>query len=166
MPRPRRRYQRSARRQMQWDTSNFVPATVTAGGQATADVTSGFWEAVAGAGRKGITVLRIIGSLRVNSTDATFAAEWAAGFGIIEEDSATAGQFPDPQNDADFNWLWWMARAAPPAAGSTANNMDIDSKAKRRFMQGDASLWFILNNADSTQELEFKLSVRTLYALP
>ena len=167
MPRPRRAYSRKPRAKYAWESSSFDPATLAPGSQVTAQLLSANLGGVAGILAAAFTVVRIIGSLRVNSDDATLSVEWAAGIAPIMGDAVTANVFPDPHaSDDQFPWQWWMSRVSPPAgAGGLSIQVELDIKAQRR-MTGNQRLMFILNNHDAFETLEFSLSTRVLVKLP
>ena len=169
MPARRRSYSRSprTRRRYAWETSIFDPEIVTIGNQAYGGLLAvPAVNTIEALSSQGQTVLRCIGSLRINSTHATDSVEWAAGITMVGPDAFAAGNLPDPVTDSNEKWMWWMARVSPPpGAGGTAIQIDLDVKAKRRRASGD-EMAFIIDNHDSAQQLEFALSVRVLVQLP
>ena len=135
------------------------------GGGLKYDLTSSFYDLVAGAGRKGMTLLRIVGSLRVQSTDATYSVDWAAGIFMAREPTYTPGSFPDPRTDPDTNWMMRWSRTSLPASDSQ-QTLDLDVRSKRKFMNSDDKVVFYLVNTDSAQQAEVALAGRCLYAMP
>ena len=150
-----------------WETSTFAPTTVNFGNQVTADLaadTTGSNDQLTPT--QALTVVRIIGSLRVNSTAALLSVDWAAGITMIESDAFNANVVPEPQSQPN-KWMWQMARSSPPpGAGGSSIQIDLDIKSRRRFPGGKGVLAFIIDNTDDFEQLEFALSVRVLFRLP
>jgi len=77
------------------------------------------------------------------------------GIGIASSDAVAAGSgsLPDPGAEPDYPWLWWgetMLQAENAAAeevfGTSAQIMQIDSKAMRKVKPGE-TLFFILERS-------------------
>jgi len=166
MPRRRARYSRKPRR-MAWESSVFDPATVAPSAQVTAALLpQPPANTVETLSAQGISIVRIIGSLRVNSTHATLSAEWAAGITLVNSDGFGVNAVPDPVADTQQKWMWWMARVSPPpGAGGTSIQLALDIKARRKYLPNNV-LAFIIENHDATESIEFALSVRVLVQLP
>ena len=166
-PRRRRSSNRGPKARYAWETSVFDPASVGPGAETTANLASDSTGDVSQFAQvQGLSVVRIIGSLRVNSTHASLSVEWAAGIAMIEDDAFAANVVPDPLTQP-FKWMWWMARVSPPpGAGGSSIQIELDIKARRRFPGGTGILGFIINNHDVAETLEFALSTRVLLRLP
>ncbi len=104
----RRRRVPTTRRRTQWDGSVVAPATVGPGVRSFSllNMPRGLGE------RMGLTVARVIGSLRVNSTDASLSVDFEAGFKMLSEEEAVT--VPSPTGDLDADWLWWHHSSALP----------------------------------------------------
>jgi len=113
--------------------------------------------------RKGLTVIRIFGTLSVIPGVAGTQSEFHAGIAMMEEDAALAGAFPDPATDANFGWLWWQ-RGAPQE--DIANRYNVDVRSQRKFPNGDSRLYMIVENDDSVQNMTVTFGLRVLYKLP
>ena len=152
---------------MAWESSVFDPATVAPGAQTAASLLVGSSTgSITGLIAQGFNVIRILGSLRVNSTDVALSVEWAAGITVVGKDAAAANVNPDPLTDDFHKWMWWMARVSPPpGAGGTSIQIALDVKARRK-LTGQDNLRFIIENHDAFESLEFALSTRVLIQLP
>ena len=157
-----RRSSRGPKRQTMWFGAAIDPAFVAPGVNAFTAVLANLAEDNK-ITLKGVTILRIIGSLRVNSTDATFSAEYFAGIKTVPEESATT--LPDPATDLDADWMWWDRQVALPAEGKS-NYFSLDIKAKRKFRRPDDKLLFLMSNDDASQSIEYAWGIRILLALP
>jgi len=109
--------------------------------------------------------MRILGTLRINSTDATFSAEGAFGLIMVDGDAFAAGGLPDPLLDPDAPWMYWDRRVFLPPSDSQ-QHLRIDIRARRVWRGNDAELLLIIDNDDATQSLEFAFGFRILLALP
>ncbi len=168
MPRPRaRRYTaRATRRRTAWFGAIFDPATIGATGQALLQLSAALPDVVANPiGRQGLTLIRTVGTLRANSTDAVLSAEGAFGFIMMDGDAFAAGSAPDPIDDPDAPWLHWDRRAFLPASDAH-QHIHLDIKAKRRWRGNDMEFAFVFDNDDAAQSIEFTLGIRMLLALP
>jgi len=165
MPRGSRRYSRKPR--YAWESSTFDPASVTSGSTSTAGLLSNApADAIETLTAQGLTVVRIVGSLRVNSEDVALSVEWAAGISVIQNDAFNAGAVPSPLTSTAQKWMWWLSRVSPPVgAGGLSLQVDLDIKSKRKLDARDR-LYFVIRNHDAVQSLEFALSVRVLVRLP
>ncbi len=148
------------RRQTEWENAITDPAVITAGLKGVVDLTSGYHAAE----RKGLTVARIIGAVRVNSADATLSVEFSMGITMETEQSVTQGATANPLSNSRTPWMWWLRWVALPAAGPSVPWM-IDVRAQRKFVGSRDSLMFLIQNDDTTQSLEFSLGLRVLYKL-
>ncbi len=70
------------------------------------------------------------------------------GLGIVSTDAFDAGAVPDLGSEADYPWLWWgeiflrsELAAGPSAWGISAQRVEVDSKAMRRFKPGQNLAW-------------------------
>ena len=153
------------RRRTMWFNGFIDPATVAAGAQAFTDLMIQAPTGEGRIGRAGLTLIRTMGWLRVDSSDASLSAEWTAGIAVVDQDAALGSALPDPSSDATFPWVWWMRGVSLPAAGPTAW-LNIDVKSMRRFRDNGAQLHFIMDNDDATQSLEYAFGLRLLYKLP
>ena len=114
--------------------------------------------------RQGLTLLRCIGTLRANSTDANLSAETAMGFIMADGDAVSTANTPNPSLDVDAPWLWWDRRVLLPPSDS-GQHLRLDIKAQRRLAGNDTTLLFLIDNDDATQSLEFALGLRMLFKL-
>ncbi len=148
----------SAARKVTWIGSVIAPTSLAAGAQSFTELFTNFRPQT----RKGLTLLRIRGTLRVNSTDAALSADFATGFLRFREGATF---FPRPETDTQEPWLWWKATSALPSEGQS-NFFDLDIKAKRVMRSDDDEIGFMMENTDSAQTLSFALGIRALWALP
>jgi len=158
-----RRGSRAPRRKMDWDTVLIDPTTIAAGAQGVTDMTAGFFVGL----RKGLTVVRIIGSMQVRSGTAGAEVEWVAGISLVRREPAGASVFPDPATDGSHPWMWWKRGVVlTPAGDRPQNDIPIDVKAQRKFTDAGDTLQFILDNDDSASSVIFSFGLRVLYKLP
>ena len=163
--RRRSRSSRAPRRPTGWMGAATEPTTVAPGGQSFVNLTGQLLDVEdTPLAKQSLTILRIIGMLRVNSTDANLSAEAAFGFIMVDGDAGAAAVLPDPLLDIDAPWLWWQRRVVLPPSDA-GQQIPIDSRAKRRFRGNDDGLNFIIDNDDATQSLEFALGLRVLIVL-
>ena len=153
---------RPARRRTAWFGAVTDPVTIAPGGQGTVDLSSPMGGAVGE--RQGMTIARIRGILRANSTDANLSCESAFGIIMVENDAALAGAFPDPIGDESNPWLWWQRRVLLPPSDA-AQHIELDVRAMRRFRAADDTLRFMIDNDDAAQTLEFVIGFRLLVLL-
>ena len=100
------------------------------------------------------TILRIRGNCWA-AMDATkqigdlMTITWALG--IVSTDAATLGStaLPDPSTEPEYPWLWWrqmhlwaQLASGNEAWGTSAQLLEIDSKAMRRVAPGQSLVWF------------------------
>jgi len=133
------------------------PVTLGPGLTNFTDLTLGFHANL----RKGMTVVRILGTIRVNSTDASLSTDFAMGITTARGSAS----FPDPSGDAQEPWLYWFRGSALPASDS-GQHRELDVQSQRLFRDQDRRLIFLMENDDSTQSLEWTLGLRILYKLP
>ena len=161
-----RSFSRAPRRRTAWTGRTIDPAIVAAGGQNVNDILTGLPDATENPiGRYGLTIMRIVGSLRINSTDVALSTECGFGFIMVDGDASAASAFPEPTVDEEAPWLHWDRRVVLPPSDSQ-QHLKLDIRARRRMGGNDISLFFIINNDDATQSLEYALGVRVLLALP
>ncbi len=89
-----------------------------------------------------VTILRCIGELLINLDETSVAGDEVqitAGIAIVSADAFSVGAsaLPDPEEDPEFDWLWWYPTflAAPDASESShsgASRIRVDSKAMRK----------------------------------
>jgi len=177
-----RRFVSSARRQgprrhTLWGASADATA-VTALGGATSVLAQSFSEATLTAfGASPSTVIRIRGSLYVQS-DQSVAGErpfGALGCAVVSEQARAAGiaSLPSPITDEDsdlfFLWIPWQAAATVSSTGGTFYDLmydfPFDSKAMRKIQAGDALVTTIENAALAGIGAQFILKFRTLFKL-
>ena len=141
-----------------WDNAQIAPTTLAPGITGNTVLSSGF-----GSGLellKGWKVERVIGQLRINSTDGVFSADFVAGISMRQEGSTiSASRTP-------FPFLWWIRDSARPASGGGSEIQKIDVKSKRLFRNANMDLMFSVENNDTTQTLEYVFGVRCLYSMP
>jgi len=111
--------------------------------------------------RKGITVVRMIGGLRIEAVGVGGSVEVAAGITMVRANA----QLPDPQLTVEEPWMWWLNDTVLPASDS-GQYRPIDVKSMRKFVDQDRRLMFIVKNHDAVETLSFSLGVRVLYKLP
>ena len=144
------------KRNYQWNNSQIAPATVGAGGVVNTVLSAGvFPDELA----KGVMVHRILGLLRVDSTDANLSVDFVAAISMRQNTSTITA------SAADYPFLWWMRSSALPAAGPS-ERFPIDVKSRRLFRWNDNDLVFQIENNDSAQALEYIFGLRILYSLP
>ena len=160
--RSRSRVSRPARRRTEWDTLTSNEGVVPNGGQGTLHLTQGFHDQD---GRKGFTLIRIIGNLTVRQVEANVLHEWAAGIAYVSSEAANVAIYPDPATDARFPWIWFNG-AHEFESNLTAKRWEVDSKSKRMFREADAQLRLIFDNHSPSGSLAFAFHGRLLYALP
>ena len=164
-PRRSRSSRAAPRRKTGWMGAVTEPTTVGPGAQSFVNLTSELLDVTqTPLARQALTIMRIVGMLRVNSTDANLSAEAAFGFIMVDGDAGVAAALPDPLLDVDAPWLWWQRRVVLPPSDA-GQQINVDSKSRRRFRGNDDSLNFIIDNDDATQSLEFALGLRVLIAL-
>ncbi len=152
------RSSRAPKRRYVWDNAQIAPAIIAPGIQGVTDLSAGL-----GAGLellRGWRVERVIGRLRVNSTDATFAADFVASISMRQQSQTISASL------TPFPFLWWIRDAARPSSGGGGEVYDIDVKSKRAFRNAQMDLMFAIENNDSTQSLEFVFGLRVLYSMP
>ena len=141
------------RRQRQWENSRLGITTLAA---VTTGVTPLSIPRDLGE-RKGLTVVRIIGTLSVSNTAADNSTQdWLAGIGI----AITGTNVPNPTDD-EYPWLWWDG-------GITRNDQQtdrivIDTKAMRK-LDPEEDLEFVIRNNDAESML-YGFALRALYLL-
>ena len=167
MPRPRRGYTRRPKRRYAWESSTFDPVTMLPGAQVSANLLStAAVDTPETLLMQGVKIVRMIGSLRVNSIDVSLSVEWAAGITVVGKDADQANAIPDPVTDTAHGWMWWMSRVSPPpGAGGTSIQIDLDIKSQRRLRSQDRPI-FVIDNHDGFETLEFALALRVLVQLP
>ena len=109
--------------------------------------------------RKGLTIVRTMGLLSVQSSIVNVTVDFVAGISV-----APAGTSPDPQNDIDEPWLWFLGSFTNPNAADTTQFL-VDSKAKRKFPEGDHEMRFQLRNNDGVNNLTYRFVLRVLVLL-
>ena len=168
----RRRSQRSfrargPRRRTVWDNTITDPSSVPFGASSAVEITSGFRSVGGGAGRAGVTILRMIGSLYVRVETLAVDTELVVGFGMVDEDAGNALALPDPSGDEGFSWLWWKRLVLYNASGAEQmTEVPIDVKSRRRFRSELERMYFMIDNDDPQHNVTFALGLRVLYALP
>ena len=156
---PRSSYRaRPARRRSDWDYVLTDPATINAGAQGAVDLMTGFKTS----DRKGMTLVRAIGSLSVRPVSTGSDTEFVAALAYIQAEGS--GLLPDPSTDAAFPWLW-IQQSVVNTQGTEYQHLVVDVKSRRRFRDANDSIWFIIDNDDSTQNLVFRIGLRLLYLL-
>jgi len=150
----RRRFSSSRpRSRTEWAVAQIAPATVGPGVTSFTDIFQNI-----GAGK---TILRIVGSIRVQSTHATLSCDFVYGVGV------KPGAMSNVLNpsDSSFPWMHWRRGAALPASDS-GQARDVDIRSKRRVRDEHDDLQFIIENNDSAQSLEYVFGFRFLVRLP
>ncbi len=109
---------------------------------------------------RGLTVLRIVGRLRANSTDSSLSVEVSFGFIYNRSGDPT----PDPEFD-EFPWMYRQVTSQLPAEG-VSNYFDLDIRTKRNIKDPQGNLLAVYKNQDTAQTAEFQLGVRILWGLP
>ena len=107
------------------------------------------------------TILRCRGYFQA-SMDATKQVgddmTMSLGLGIVSSDAAAAGagSMPDPSGEPEYPWIWWgqlklraYLTGGAESWGTTAQRIEIDSKAMRRFKPSQ-SLVLIVQSSTST----------------
>ena len=153
---------RTARRRTEWDNTVTGEVVIAPGAQATVDMTAGFRAAD---GRKGLTLLRIFGSLTVRAVIANGLHQWVAGIAYVSAEAAGALALPDPAVDGNFPWVWWKGGHIFEATDFSQVHM-VDTKGKRNFREADAQIRFQFDNDGVANSIGFSLRLRALYALP
>ena len=160
----RRSRARTPRRPTAWHGDLSDPATVAPGGQTAVNLTQTLLDVdESPLFKQTLTLLRAFITLRINSTDANLSAEGSFGFIMEDGDQTSAAGHPDPDLDVDAPWLYWDRRVFLPPSDS-GQHLKIDIRARRKFAGNDVNLFFIMDNDDSTQSLEFALGWRLLLA--
>jgi len=155
--RSRSRSRSGAPKRMTWVNAQTAPTVVANGVTATSDLMSGLGAGLEG--RRGMKLLRIIGALRVNSTDPTLSVDFVGSIYLSQ-----IGQSISPSTLA-FPFLWWIRGSALPAAGPM-RPWDIDVKGQRKLTFANSAIIFGIENNDLTQSLEFVFGLRLLVQLP
>ncbi len=114
--------------------------------------------------KRGLTVQRLHLILRAFCTAATGLTEMAMGVIMVDGDAAAALAFPDPLTDVQSSWLMWDRRALDPQG--IQQHIVYDSKSKRRFGSNDANLFFLIDNDDAAETLQFTIGYRLLLKFP
>ena len=156
-PSTSRRFRRATPRVYQWENSRTAPASLAPGVTGSTDLSVNVF---ADNLKKGATVVRVLGHLRLISTDAALSVDFSAALFMRQQSTSI-----DPTN-ATYPFMWWMANSAPPASGSVANNFEIDVKSRRKFLWNDADLMFSVKNTDGAQSLEYVIGLRVLFTRP
>ena len=161
----RGRSRRSApRRRTMWDTFVFPLAGVGQAAIVTAHLSAGVYDPPS-PGRKGLTVLRMIGSLTVTPTSLDLNAQFAAGITMVDGDPLEADQHPS--HESGESWLWWQSGALHDDTELKTERYPIDSRSRRRFRERDSQLRFYIENHSADNiTFNFFLGMRVLYALP
>ena len=105
------------------------------------------------------TILRVRGAVQA-AMDSTMQIademEITWGLGIISSDAfaAGAGSVPDPAGEIEYPWLWWgtMFLRSEIAAGlnnwgTSAQRLEVDTKAMRKVKPGQSLAWILQTSA-------------------
>ncbi len=76
---------------------------------------------------------------------------WGLGFVSTDAFASGVGAMPDPAGEVDYPWLWWgqmhllslEANTQPGAWGITAQRLEVDTKAMRKFKPGQSLAWIL-----------------------
>ena len=141
---------------MVWDNSQVGAQTVAPGNDLIVDLS----DSMKGGNRElaGLTVIRSIGMLRINSTDANLSADWVAGL-YLRQQQSSLGLSVDRHP-----YMWWQRGSALPASGVDLT-INFDVKSKRKLNPGN-DLVFGVENNDPAQTVEFIFGIRVLWMLP
>ncbi len=151
-----RRFQ-GPRRRSAWEFGSIAQTTLAATVTALTDFTPNLIPTV---GRKGHTIVRLIGHLLVSANVAGESQDFAAGFTL-----ADAAESIDPQANLDEPWMWYVAGATSRNGIEVVTHI-IDVKSKRRFMEDTDQLRFAIRNNDGSENMVYRVSVRMLTLLP
>jgi len=164
--RSRRRYSSAPRRKTAWMGGQTDPAVVAAQAQSFVNMTETLEDLTENPiGRQGLTLIRIVGSLRINSTHATNSVEASFGFIMVDGDAESTGSVPDPKTDFSAPWLHWDRRVFLPPSDS-GQHIALDIRVARKFTGNNNDLVLVLDNDDATESFEFALGFRCLFKLP
>ncbi len=164
----------SMRRKTVWGGSADV-TTITTLAAATAVQNQTFSAVVLSDVQPG-TIVRTVGTLWVK-TDQVAATEipfGALGFAVVSDQAATAGvasvptPITDETSDLFFVYRAWAASlllADATGMNTYVDRYDFDSRAQRKFQEGDA-ISVTLENASSVHAMGFVLKFRILFKLP
>jgi len=167
---PRRRYRRSSnrtpRRRTAWTGFSQDPVVLGPGGQGVSNLLGHLPDATVNPlYRQGLTLLRIVGSLRLNSTDATLSAEGHFGFIMSDGDAFASLTLPDPAVDHEAPWMHWDRRVFLPPSDSQ-QHLALDIRVKRKMKGNDDTCLLIVDNDDAAQSIEYAFGFRLLLQLP
>jgi len=109
--------------------------------------------------RAGLTVVRTIGELIVSNSGSGTSEDWIAAI--------AAGDFaagvPSPQ-DGTYPWMWTHGGATDVT--NVITRIPIDVRAKRRFTDGDASMFLTIRNNDGVNSMLFRFVIRCYWLVP
>ncbi len=156
----------TTRRAVQWvdtiDRVNILPGSTTQTANLIGDET--------GLNRKGHTITRIVMNLtlRANFVDLRYDVSW--GLTLVNSDAAAATAFPNPEDEDDQpGWLLRdvaTLQTSDVDDGSQFLRMNYDIRAERLFRNQQQSLYFIIDQAASGNNLGWDLLTRVLVRLP
>ncbi len=165
MPRPRRRYTRSApRRPMGWTHVISDPATVTAGGQSSIDLLQNVGNLLT---TRGSVIKRILGTIWIRPGDASQETEGVMGIVYTEADAEAVSAVPDPAFDTQAPWRYWkrfvLGTQATGELGKGAyTEFNLDLKTNIRMRNVADALNLIMDNDDGTHTFTFAVGIRIL----
>ena len=158
------RGRRGPRRVLSWITS-FIDesATIAAGVLGTSEIGGGFRATE----RKGLTLIRMIGTFQLRPISADASAMFRIGITTMHPDQVASSGWPDPGSDTEA-WIWWHAGWFERTAGGPQQyHTEFDVKSKRKFDYDDEELWFLVeNDSGSGSSFTYARAVRALVALP
>ena len=101
------------------------------------------------------TILRCRGQLSVAMDETKQVGDLISiglGLGIVSSDAfaAGAGSMPDPSGEPEYPWLWWaefrlesFVAAGEEAWGTTARQVEFDTKSMRKVKPGQSLTWVV-----------------------
>ncbi len=117
-----------------------------------------------------ITVLRMVGTYTIGPTSATAAldeAHIAVAIGVVSSDAAAvgAGSLPDPEDEPEYPWLYWMHHnffypaVSTDAGGATlSGRFAFDSRSMRKIKPRE-SLVFLAQYQDVVGTPPLQISI-------
>ncbi len=106
------------------------------------------------------TVLRVRGYVQAmfdESAQVTDRMIVTFGLGLFSTDAVALGAtaLPEPKDEPEYPWLWWgemhlqsNATAGPISWGPTAQRLEVDSRAMRKFKPRESLSWVIQTTLD------------------
>ena len=109
---------------------------------------------------RGVTIIRMRGYLWLSTSIDASSSDWAAGIAVVRNTDS-----PDPSLELDEPWLWYLAGVTSVDVGQITR-YEVDTKAKRKFVEGDDELVFQMRNRSVANALNYGFGIRCLFMFP